>query len=242
MFGNFKISVVIPAYNEEKLIKKTILTLPDIIDEIIVVNDGSTDKTSMILNTIKTDKLKIINHSQNKGVGAAIASGYKYSLKKKHDYTAVMAADGQMSPLEFIPMLDYMIKNNLDYVKGNRFLKPLSLKSMPVTRLIGSIALNLLTKIATGYYHIGDPQSGYTIISLNTLKKLNLDDIYPDYGYPNDILGKLSIIEAKVRDFPISAIYGDEESNLKPVKAIIPYSKLLLEIYRKRKHHERKKL
>jgi hypothetical protein len=132
-------------------------------------------------------------------------------------------------------MLQYIIYNNVDYVKGNRFLKPWTLTSMPVIRLLGSLALNLMTKVATGYYHIGDPQSGYTIISLKTLQKIPLNDIFPRYGYPNDILGKLSSIDAKVRDFPISAIYKNEKSGLKPIKIIVPYTKLLLSIYKQRR-------
>ena len=106
---------------------------------------------------------------------------------------------------------------------------------MPITRILGSIALNIMTKLATGYYFIGDPQSGYTIIALKTLKKINIDKIYPRYGYPNDILAKLSMINAKVKDFPISAIYKDERSDLKPLKIIIPYTKLLIKIYKERK-------
>ncbi len=239
MFKNYKVSVVIPAYNEEVLIKQTIETIPDFIDKIIVINDASNDNTINILNKIDKKKLIIITHEKNKGVGAAISTGYKYCLKHKFDYIAVMAADGQMSPDELAPMLDFTIKNNLDYVKGNRFLKPLTLKSMPVVRIIGSLALNIMTKIATGYYHIGDPQSGYTVISSDTLKKLNLDKIYPKYGYPNDMLGKLSMINAKVSDFPVSAIYHEERSDLKPVKIIIPYTKLLFKIYKKRKKQER---
>jgi len=235
MYKNKKIAVVIPAYNEEVLIKSTVLTLPSFIDKIIVINDASLDKTKAVLDKIKIKKLKVISHKENKGVGSAITTGYKYSLKNNIDYTVVIGADGQMEPKELKPMLDFIIKKDLDYVKGNRFLKPWTLKDMPITRLLGSLALNLMTKVATGYYFIGDPQSGYTIISLSTLKKLKLDDIYPRYGYPNDMLGKLSKINAKVKDFPISAIYKDEESGLKPLKIIIPYTKLLLKIYKERK-------
>lgn len=235
MYQNYKIAVVIPAYNEEKLINSTINTIPNFVDRIIVINDSSTDNTNIILSKIKKNNLTIINHEKNKGVGASIATGYKYSLKHNFDYTVVMAADGQMLATELAPMLNYIINHDLDYVKGNRFLKPWTLRAMPIIRIIGSIALNFMTKIATGYYHIGDPQSGYTIISLNTLKKLNLDKIYPRYGYPNDLLGKLSIINAKVKDFPISAIYNEERSDLKPIKIIFPYTKLLIKIYKERR-------
>ena len=235
MYKNKKVSVVIPAYNEEDLIESTVLTVPKFVDKIVVINDASIDTTKSILNKIDLKNLVVINHKKNKGVGAAIVSGYKYSVKNDIDYTVVIGADGQMAPQELKPMLNFIIKKDLDYVKGNRFLKPWTLIDMPITRLLGSLALNIMTKVATGYYFIGDPQSGYTIVSLNTLKKLDLDKIYPRYGYPNDMLGKLSKINAKVRDFPISAIYKDEESGLKPLKIIIPYTKLLVNIYKERK-------
>jgi len=238
MFNNYKIAVVIPAYNEEKLIKTTILDIPDIVDEIIVINDASNDDTGIILEALDIKKLTVITHKVNKGVGASIATGYKYSLKNNIDYTVIMAGDAQMDSSELIPMLKYMLFNELDYVKGNRFLKPWTLLKMPLVRIIGSLALNIMTKIATGYYHIGDPQSGYTIISLSALKKIKPNEIYRDYGYPNDILGKLALNNSRVRDFPISAIYKDEKSGLEPLKIIIPYSKLLFKIYKERRKSE----
>lgn len=231
MLKNQKIAVVVPAFNEEKLILRTITRIPDFVDCIIVVDDCSDDQTVNIIKNNHYSRVHLISHTQNRGVGAAITTGYEYSLQEQYDLIAVMAGDDQMDPDDLKPMVLFMIKHHLDYIKGNRFKRKETITQMPFMRMIGSLGLSVMTKVATGFYHIGDPQSGYTVITQEILKKIPLKQLFPRYGYPNDLLGKLAIVNALVGDFPIAAIYKGEESGIKPLKMILPYSRLLLRIW-----------
>ncbi|MBN2693778.1 glycosyltransferase family 2 protein [bacterium] len=233
MILNKKILVVIPAYNEERWIEKTVSTVPKFVDLIVVVDDGSVDKT--VESIPKNEKVKIIKHPYNQGVGAAIISGYRYGIDNNFDLIAVMAGDFQMTPEELEPMSRFMIENRVDYIKGNRFAKKDTFAKMPFLRFTGSYFLSFLTEKVTGLKNIRDPQSGYTIITTDILKKIELNQVFPRYGYPNDLLGKLSIVNAKIAEFPISANYNGQSSGIEPLKVILPYSYLLYRIYKERK-------
>lgn len=231
MYKNKKIGVVVPAYNEEKLIKRVIDTMPEFVDMIIVVDDVSKDRTSEIVeNCIKQMDRKIIlvRHDENQGVGAAIVSGYKKAIEMELDAVGVMAGDAQMNPDELVFLVDPIVEDKADYVKGNRFAYGEAWKRIPKVRYLGNALLSLMTKIASGYWHIADSQTGYTVISLNMLKSLDLDAIYKRYGYPNDILVRLNIENARVMDIPIKPIYNIGEKSGIKIWKIIPLLSFLL--------------
>lgn len=231
MINNKKILIVIPCFNVEQWITKTILTIPDFVDKIVAVDDCSNDNTLQILENLKNVHIEIIKHKKNIGVGGAIVSGYKYGIENNYDLIGVMAGDNQMNPNELKGMIEFLIKNNIDYVKGNRFKKLSTFFKMPVKRIAASVVLSVLTKIGTGYYHISDSQSGYTVITKDVLQKINLNKIFKRYGYPNDLLSKLSLINSKVKDYPISAVYEGQSSGLKLCKIIVPFSKIFFNMY-----------
>lgn len=223
MFLDKKIAVVIPAYNEEKLIDKVINTMPKFVDFLIVIDDMSQDNTANILQNlaIQNENIIYIQHTYNQGVGAAIATGYKWARDNQIDVTAVMAADFQMAPEDLPRILESVCRNECDYTKGNRLFRGESWDMIPRYRYIGNSFLSLLTKIASGYWHISDSQSGYTAISLQALKSLDLDSIYPRYGMPNDLLIKLNIANFRVRDISIKPIYNvGEVSGIKLKKVV----------------------
>lgn len=230
MLKNRKIAVVIPAHNEQMLIKKVIATIPKFVDKIIVVDDKSTDKTKMVVQQIKkiNKRILFVVHNENKGVGASIVSGYKKSLEIKMDVTAVMAGDAQMNPKELKKLVTPIIYDEVEYVKGNRLIYNKAWQTIPKIRYLGNSALSLFTKIASGYWHIADSQTGYTVISNSALKKLWLDHLYPRYGFPNDILVHLNIISARIKEIPIEPIYNvGEKSGIKLWKVIPTLSWLL---------------
>ena len=215
MYKRKTIAVVIPAYNEEQLITKTIETLPEFIDHVIVVNDNSKDSTRECVEKIMKEssmKIELINHETNKGVGASIISGYKRAIALDLDIAVVMAGDAQMEPNDLPKILDPVAEGKVDYAKGNRLFNREVLDSMPKFRFFGNALLSLLTKIASGYWHIADSQSGYTAISTKILRRLNLEKIYPRYGYCNDLLVKLNVTNAVATDVYITPIYGEEKS------------------------------
>ncbi len=223
MFLDKKIAVVIPAYNEEKLIWKVIETMPEYVDFMVVVDDKSTDNTVMVTEDLAkdNDKLIIICHGKNQGVGAAIADGYKWARDNHIDVAVVMAADFQMDPADLEQIIEPICKDECDYTKGNRLFRGESWDMIPRHRYLGNSFLSLLTKISSGYWHVADSQSGYTAISLQALKTINLNTIYPRYGMPNDILIKLNIANFRVWDISIKPVYNVGEVSGIKIKKVI---------------------
>ncbi len=210
MLKRKKIGVVVPAHNEEKMISKVLETMPNFVDAIIVVDDASTDKT--ILKTEETSrgtkkKVFILKLAQNRGVGRAIIEGYKKALRQKMDIVAVMAGDAQMDPTELKDLCWPIINNEADAVKGNRLIYGQAWTMIPKVRYLGNSVLSLLTKVASGYWHVADSQTGYIAISREVLSKMWLDNLYPRYGFPNDLLIHLNLARARVKEIPIKPIY-----------------------------------
>lgn len=230
MYKNNKVGVVVPAYNEEEFIGKVIETIPSFVDKIIVVDDRSEDNTvravKKIVESLK-DKLVMIQHEENNGVGASIVTGYKKALKEGLDIVVVMAGDGQMNPDDMGKLLNPIVDSDMDYVKGNRLLTEDVRKIMPGIRYFGNSLLTILTKIASGYWHVMDPQCGYTAISSRILRIIPVDRIYPRYGFPSDLLVVLNVYNARVKDVPVKPIYGEEKSGIK-LHSYIPAVSFLL--------------
>lgn len=230
MFKDKTVSVVVPAHNEEKLILRVLETMPDWVDQVIVVDDSSTDATSRKVEDYRKNdsRVTLIRHTENAGVGAAISSGYKASLEKGYDVTAVMAGDAQMDPDDLEKIIRPVVEEGVGYVKGNRLFTGKAWEIIPRTRYIGNAALSLLTKIASGYWHVADSQCGYTAISKEALGAIEIDKIFKRYGMPNDLLVKLNIAEQSVRDVPIRPVYNiGEISGIRIPSVIIRISQLL---------------
>ena len=223
MYLGKKIAVVVPAYNEQKLIEKTLRSVPKLVDKIIVVDDASTDSTVSTVERLAEEdqRVELIAHNKNQGVGGAIITGYKRARDLEMDVTVVMAGDGQMDPRDFVPIIEPVAKDEADYTKGNRLFFGDAWHMIPHYRYLGNSFLSLLTKIASGYWHIADSQSGYTAISLLALKRLDLDKIYRRYGMPNDILIKLNQHDFRVRDVHIRPVYNiGERSGIRLLEVI----------------------
>jgi glycosyltransferase involved in cell wall biosynthesis len=237
MFLDKKIAVVIPAHNEEKLISKVIGTMPDFVDHIVVVDDQSSDSTAAAVRKLAelNQKIVLILHEQNRGVGAAIATGYKWARDHHVDVTAVMAADFQMDPADLPRIVRPVCTGECDYTKGNRLFRGESWGMIPKHRYIGNSFLSLFTKIASGYWHIADSQSGYTAISLQALRAIDLDAIYPRYGMPNDLLISLNIANFRVRDISIRPVYNvGEVSGIRLKKVIFTIPCILVKGFSRR--------
>lgn len=232
MYKGETVCVVVPAYNEEKLIGRVIETMPDYVDKIIVVDDKSTDKTAELVRNYagqSNGRIVLIQHGENQGVGGAIVTGYKWARDNKMAVTAVMAGDAQMAPEDLPNLLDPVVAGEVDYAKGNRLFTGNAWQLIPKMRYLGNSYASLLTKIASGYWHVADSQTGYTAINLRALETLDLDNIYKRYGMPNDILVKLNIFNFRVNDVPVKPVYNIGETSLIKVRKImITLSWLLL--------------
>lgn len=228
MYKEHSIGVVIPSHNEENHIKDTIETLPDFIDKIYVVDDGSTDKTVEVVKMLTDERVHLFQHEVNRGPGAAVVTGYEAALKNEMDVIVKMDGDNQMDPEQLPNLLDPIVEGRADYTKGNRLLSPEYRKGMSKWRFFGNSILTFLTKIGSGYWQMIDPQNGYTAISRRVLERINLDSIYPYYGYLNDILVRLNIYGYRVMDIVMPARYGTERSSIKYSKYIVKVSLMLL--------------
>jgi glycosyltransferase involved in cell wall biosynthesis len=223
-----RVAVVIPAYDEEKLIGATIAGVPEFVDRIYVVDDCSRDATAERATETEDARVEVVRHDRNQGVGAAIVTGYKRSRDARIDVTAVMAADNQMDPVDLEKLCLPVARADVDYAKANRLFTGQAWQLIPRYRYLGNAVLSLLTKIASGYWHVADSQSGYTAISLEYLDLLDLDRIYRRYGFPNDMLVHLNVWNARVRDYPSRPIYGVGERSGIRLRKVVPSISWLL--------------
>lgn len=235
MFEAKKIAVVIPAFNEERLITRVMETLPQFVDAAYVVDDTSTDSTCKVVqNFIQRNgeefiKFHLLKHPQNQGVGAAIITGYLRAVHDGYDIVAVMAGDAQMDPADLEHIISPVARGEADYVKGNRLFTGEAWKQIPRYRYIGNSVLSLLTKIASGYWHVADSQTGYTAMARKTIDLIPIELLYKRYGYPNHLLVMLNVFRQRVMDIPIQPVYGiGEVSGIKLHKVIPRMSWLLL--------------
>ena len=230
-----KIGVVVPAYNEELLIMETLSGIPEFVDKIFVINDGSTDTTrDKILEQSESDpRIALIDHHTNQGLGQSLIDGYLASLASDVDITAVMAGDNQMHPEDLPSLLNKIIEDNYDYIKGNRLLHQ-NIATMPQYRFWGNAMLTILTKFATGYYSLMDPQCGYTAIRNSTLRMIPITKMTRGYGYNADILCMLNIQGFRVADIEVKPVYDREKSKIKLWKYIPKTSWLLIRLFFRR--------
>ena len=229
MLEGKRVAVVVPAYDEEELIGETLAAIPDFVDRIYVVDDHSQDGTAARAQAVGDSRLEVIVHDRNEGVGAAIVSGYRRALTDGIDVACVMAADGQMDPADLETIAGAVARGEVEYAKANRLFTGQAWELMPRHRYLGNAVLSMLTKIASGYWHVADSQSGYTAISRAQLERLDLDRIYPRYGFPNDMLVHLNVWNARVRDIPSRPIYGHgERSGIKLWRVVPSIAWLLL--------------
>jgi glycosyltransferase involved in cell wall biosynthesis len=234
MYRDKVIAVIVPAYNEEKLIGKVLKTVPDFIDRIVVVDDASSDRTDEVVKAHREEDSRIVylRHASNEGVGGAIATGYEWARDNEISISVVMAGDAQMDPSDLPKLLDPVVDGAVDYSKGNRLFTGRAWNVIPKTRYLGNAVLSFLTKIASGYWHVADSQSGYGAVNLEVLKTIDLDSIYKRYGMPNDFLVRLNVYRFRVRDVPVNPIYGiGEQSGIRIYKVVFTLSLLLLKLF-----------
>jgi glycosyltransferase involved in cell wall biosynthesis len=222
------VAVVVPAYREEALIGKTLRGIPTFVDRIYVVDDGSDDGTDAAARAAGDERVTVIRHERNSGVGAAIVTGYERSLADGLDVTCVMAGDNQMDPNDLELLVRPVAVGEVDYAKANRLFTGEAWRVIPRSRYLGNAVLSLLTKIASGYWHVADSQSGYTAIARGTLGQLDLRRIYRGYGFPNDFLVHLNVWNARVRDFPSRPVYGVGERSGIKIRRVVPRISWLL--------------
>ncbi len=228
MLEGKRVAVVVPAFDEENLVGTTLAGIPGFVDRIFVVDDASRDATAERARATGDPRVEVISHDRNLGVGAAILTGYRRALAEEIDVTCVMAGDNQMDPADLEAIAGPVARGEVDYAKANRLFTGRAWELIPRTRYLGNAVLSLLTKIASGYWHVADSQSGYTAVGRPTLDLLDLDRIYARYGFPNEMLVHMNVINARVRDVPSRLVYGVGESSGIRLRRVVPSISWLL--------------
>lgn len=226
MLGQAQIAVIVPAYNEARHIAGTLRSVPAFVDHIVVVDDGSTDGTAAIAAVVADAdaRVQVVRHSNNRGVGAALKTGYARAFDAGAEVVAVMAGDGQMDPDDLPALLQPVLSGAADYVKGDRLSHPDARARMPLLRFIGNHVLSALTRVCVGV-RVRDSQCGYTALGRRALARVQMHELWNGYGYPNDLLGLLCAGGAPVRDIVVRPVYGNERSGigLRHALLVIPF-------------------
>ena len=210
-----RVVVVMPARNEEMLISKSIESVPDFVDWIVVVDDGSTDNTKDIAQKMVNNRGEVIS-TEGLGVGGAIQIGSQQVLTKfgTECIVVVMAGDGQMDPADLSTLIQPILSGESDHVKGNRWLHPDGAKGMPLIRRLGTWWLSRLTSLASGI-RVRDSQCGYTATSGGMISKWDWAKNWQGYGYPNWWLMEAGRRGFRIEEVPVKSIYASETSGIR---------------------------
>lgn len=219
------ITVIIPAYKVKTHILNVIKEIPSFVKYILVVDDGCPEESGKFVEENCSDqRVHMIYHERNLGVGAATKSGYLKGMQLDSEILIKIDGDGQMDPAEIKHLIEPIQKNMAGYTKGNRFVSLSYVRQMPKIRMLGNIALSFISKSSSGYWSLRDPNNGFTAIHINTLKKLDLNEIDNRYFFESDMLFNLYLVDTVVKDVPMNARYGNEKSNLSVFKSTFEFS------------------
>jgi glycosyltransferase involved in cell wall biosynthesis len=233
MWDGARVAVIVPAYQEERIIERMLRKLPPYLDHIYVVDDASSDATAARAAAVGDPRVRVLRHARNRGVGAAIGTGYQQALADDAQLLVVMAADDQMDPADLPPLLERVWQGGADYAKGNRF-EHREARRMPLLRRLGSRVLSQLTRWATAL-EVSDTQCGYTVLSARAARGLPLSQLWPRYGYPNDLLGMLAAAGCRVVEEPVRPVYADERSGLRPYHMLVVSAVIVRRWWRSRR-------
>jgi dolichol-phosphate mannosyltransferase len=214
MWRDAAVHVIVPAYREERLIPRMLRRVPAFVDRIVVVDDGSDDGTAEAARSVADPRIDVVRHARNRGVGAAIVTGYRRAFAHGASVAVVMAGDDQMHPDDLEAVIAPVVRGDADYVKGNRMIHA-DARRMPLLRRVAGRALAFATRRATGL-RVGDTQCGYTALGAPAAAQLPLESLWPSYGYPNDLLGLLAGRGLRVCEAPVRPVYADEASGVRP--------------------------
>lgn len=222
------IGVVIPAYGVAAQIERVIAGIPDYVRTIIVVEDASKDDTLQRLHALRDPRLIVLEHKQNRGVGAAMATGFARALEERLDIVVKMDGDDQMDPAHMPELLRPLCAGSADMTKGNRYSNLVALRAMPFMRVIGNAGLTFLVKVASGHWSLFDPANGYFAIRADVLRRIELEKLPARYFFESGLLIKLGILRAVVLDVDIPARYADEQSSLSITRTLFSFPPRLI--------------
>jgi len=220
-----RIAVIIPCYKVTRSIEAVIADIGDWAWGIWCVDDCCPEGSAEVIAALaKTNpRVHLVRRPQNGGVGAATMSGYSAAIEAGADILVKIDGDGQMDPRLVPALVRPIIEGKADYVKANRFFSAETIASMPSLRLIGNAGLSFFSKLSSGYWDLFDPTNGFTALEARVAAVLPFDKIHPRYFFESDLLFRLGVMRARVVELPQIAIYGDEESSLSELDALLTF-------------------
>jgi len=226
--GDEKICVVIPAYRVASRIEAVIQGIPTWIWKIIVVDDKSPDDLADRVELLCNDRVELIRHEENKGVGGAVMSGFSRAVELGATILVKMDGDGQMDPVYLPELLKPILCGHADFAKGNRFGLLESISRMPLHRRIGNLSWSFLTKAGSGYWNLFDPNNGYLALDADVYRRLELTFLHPRYFFETSLLVELNLVRAVAVEVPMPAIYAGEPSSLSVLIVLTTFPGLLI--------------
>jgi len=239
MYNGLNVAVVMPVHNEQAQVERAVRRVPQFVDLIVAIDDGSADESLHVLEMITDKRLAIRSHGENRGVGAATKTGYHVAMASGTDLIAVMDGDGQMDGRDLTALLDRAIEG-ADYVKGNRFLHRETIEVMPRLRYLGNRFFSWLTRRASGFESSLDAHCGYTVIRREALQRLPINELYDRYGFPTELFFAAIRAGLKVENVPVRAVYRDEISGVNPFKVVPTIFYLIGRSYLRRRISEQR--
>lgn len=232
MLEKSKIAVVIPYYNAAKHITHVIDKLPSFIDTIYIVDDCGNEPLPK--NVKDYENVLVLKNEKNLGVGGATKTGLKAAVKKDMDIVVKVDADDQMNTNYIEKLVMPLIVKDAQYAKGNRFRDFKALSKMPFARKLGNLILSFLVKAATGYWNNFDPTNGFFAITANTARQLDFSNISNRYYFETSLIAELYFQDARIKDVPMPAIYGEEKSSMAVWKMPFVFLPRLIKTFIKR--------
>jgi glycosyltransferase involved in cell wall biosynthesis len=223
VFRDLKVAVVIPCYGVSRHIVDVVRTLPDLVDRVVLVDDGSPDDLAGAVGALLSERIVLLRHPTNQGLARAMVTGFQKAIALGVDVVVKLDGDGQMDPAQMPRLLAPIASGDADFAKGNRFVHRRHLHGMPTLRLLGNLGLSFMTKAASGYWHIFDPTNGYLALRRELLEEMDLDRLGPHYFFECSLLVEAYHAGAVVRDVAIPSQYGSEESSLSVVHTAIDF-------------------
>jgi dolichol-phosphate mannosyltransferase len=219
-----RIGVVIPSYRVKSHIKDVISGIGKEVSRIYVVDDACPETSGEFVKAeVKDKRVSVIFHQENQGVGGAVITGYKAAMADGMEVVVKLDGDGQMNPGLIPAIARPVLEGSADYSKGNRFDSLENLFGMPKIRIFGNAVLSIWSKVSSGYWTVTDPTNGFTAIHKKALEAINLDKVRKSYFFESDMLFRLSIANCVVADVPMTAVYGEEKSNLRISKVLVEF-------------------
>lgn len=210
-----RVAVVIPCYRVAGHVADVIRSIPPSVETVVCVDDASPDALGDVLDSIDDPRVVRLRHDRNRGVGAAVKTGWTEALARGADILVKLDGDGQMDGGDIEMLIAPLVEGRADFAKGNRFVDHEALHAMPRSRLVGNAALSLGVKAVSGYWNVLDPTNGFVAIRAALWRRLEAARLDDRYFFETSLLVELNICRAVVADVALPARYGSQPTSLR---------------------------